>query len=304
MNNLSLKSLAWACKILAIAASVVLPLILHPRWGVNRIADVQVVGLAVLSLTPNRWLVFSRISFVIFLLLALYPFSIFFHISAYRDFDLQSVTAMILCVLLFAPLPLSLVLSRIRFHGGDKFTYALHFFVVKSISNRSADRGAIKTEMSTNEPGWIKWLLNHPPFFVLYFIAVWALVSYLIGQLSGWSILSRRFRDTGAFYSYQWAFQSFRLGTLCGKYSNCANLGADETGLYLAVFPLFRIGHPTLFIPWPEIQVLSGNRGLIFKKRELLLGRQESIPLVVSVALAEKLKEAAGQAWPVETIDT
>src|SRR5882762_7972245 len=124
MNNLSLKSLAWACKILAIAASVVLPLILHPRWGVNRIADVQVVGLAVLSLTPNRWLVFSRISFVIFLLLALYPFSIFFHISAYRDFDLQSVTAMILCVLLFAPLPLSLVLSRIRFHGGDKFTYA------------------------------------------------------------------------------------------------------------------------------------------------------------------------------------
>jgi hypothetical protein len=41
---------------------------------------------------------------------------------------------------------------------------------------------------------------------------------------------------------------------------------------------------------------------LIFKKRKLLLGRQELIPLLVSVPLAEKLKEAAGQAWPVETI--
>jgi hypothetical protein len=124
MNIQSLKSLAWTCKILAIAGSDVLPLILHPRWGVNRIADIQLVGLAVLSLTPNRWLVFSRIPFVIFLLLTLYPFSIFFHISAYRDFDLQSAAAMILCVLLIGPLPLSLVLSRMRFQRGDKFTYA------------------------------------------------------------------------------------------------------------------------------------------------------------------------------------
>ena len=124
MNNQSLKLLAWVCKILAIVGSVGLPLILHPRWGVNRIADVQLVGLAVLSLIPNRWLVFSRISFVIFLLLTLFPFSIFLHISAYRDLDLGSMTAMIIAVLFFAPLPLSLVLSRMRLQRGDKFTYA------------------------------------------------------------------------------------------------------------------------------------------------------------------------------------
>jgi hypothetical protein len=61
MTNPSLKSLAWVCKGLAIAGSVVVPLLLHPRWGVNRIADVQLIGLADLSLIPNRWLVFSRI---------------------------------------------------------------------------------------------------------------------------------------------------------------------------------------------------------------------------------------------------
>jgi|SRR5580692_3142570 hypothetical protein len=124
MNNRSLKLAAWVCKTVAIVDSVVLPLILHPRWGVNRIADVQLVGLTVLSLIPNRWLLFSRISFVIFLLLTLFPFRIFLHISAYRDFDLESVTAMIFAVLLFAPLPLSLMLSRMRLRRGAKFTYA------------------------------------------------------------------------------------------------------------------------------------------------------------------------------------
>lgn len=124
MTNPSLKSLAWACKVLAVIGSVVVPLILHPRWGVNRIADVQLIGSAVLSLIPNRWLVFSRISFLISLLLSLFPFRDYFDISAYRDLDLGSVTAMIIGVLFFAPLPLSLVLSRMRFQRGDEFTYA------------------------------------------------------------------------------------------------------------------------------------------------------------------------------------
>jgi hypothetical protein len=52
----------------------------------------------------------------------------------------------------------------------------------------------------------------------------------------------------------------------------------------MAVFPLFRVGHAPLFIRWSEIQVDSGNRGLIFKKRKLLLGRQELIPLLVSAS--------------------
>jgi hypothetical protein len=149
----------------------------------------------------------------------------------------------------------------------------------------------------------MNWLFNNPPFFALYFIALWALVSYVLGLLSGWVALSRRFRDIGRFYSYQWSFQTIRMRTLWGNYSNCVNFGADETGLYMAVFPIFRIGHAPLLIPWSEIQVLSGNRGFIFKKRKLLLGQHELIPLVVNLSLAEKLKEAAGKAWPVETMD-
>src|SRR4051812_16883969 len=120
MSNQSLKSLALACKTLAIVVSVVVPMLLGHRWGVNRIADVQLVGLAVLSLIPNRWLVFSRITFILSLLLTLFPFRVFFHVSAFKGVDLGLLTAGILVTTcLFVPLPLSLVLSRIRFQRGN-----------------------------------------------------------------------------------------------------------------------------------------------------------------------------------------
>ena len=126
MSNQSLRWVALACKIWAIFVSVVIPLfILHPRWGLNHIADVQLVGLAVVSLIPNRWLVFSRISFVIFLLLTLSPFREFFHVSAYKDVDWGLVMGgTFMAIFLFGPLPLSLVLSRVRLRRGEKFTYA------------------------------------------------------------------------------------------------------------------------------------------------------------------------------------
>jgi hypothetical protein len=125
MGNQTLKCLAIACKILAIVTCVVLPIILRHRWGTNRIADIQLVGLAVLSLIPNRWLVSSRIVFVLFLLLTLFPFRVFFYASAFKGVDLGLVTAGIFAAtFLFVPLPLTLILSRMRFQRGDKFTYA------------------------------------------------------------------------------------------------------------------------------------------------------------------------------------
>ena len=160
--------------------------------------------------------------------------------------------------------------------------------------------------MTSNGLSWLDWLTTHPFYFVLsfaaYFIALWTMVGFVIGQISGWAVLSRRFRDRAAFHSYQWRFESARMRTLWGNYHNVLKFGADETGLYMSVLLPFRVGHAPLFIPWAEIQVSSGIRGLLFKRRKLMLGRQESIPLLISVSLADKIKSAANHAWPVETI--
>jgi hypothetical protein len=126
MSNELLKALARVSKILAIFITAVVGLlILPPRWGFSPIADVQIVGLAVLSLLPNRWLVSSRISFVLFLLIALFPFHVYFSVSAFRrvDFGLAAL-GIIFSLGLFGPLPLSLILSHIRFRRGETFLYA------------------------------------------------------------------------------------------------------------------------------------------------------------------------------------
>jgi hypothetical protein len=125
MNNQYLKWLARLCKTLGIFISVVLGLLIFPpRWNISVVVDAWVVGMAVLSLVPNRWLVSSRISFVIVLLPSLFPFRVFFDISSYRGLDLPTVITMFIVLFFSAPLPLSLVLSRIRFQRGDRFTYA------------------------------------------------------------------------------------------------------------------------------------------------------------------------------------
>jgi hypothetical protein len=155
--------------------------------------------------------------------------------------------------------------------------------------------------LNTN-PEWMEWLFNHPPFLVAFGAATWALTFYVLAVIDGWLILSKRFRLKGSFYGEVWPFRSGRMRFYV-HFGNCLFVGADESGLYLAVFPLFRLWHPPLLIPWSEMSIISGERGLIFKTRELRLGREESIPLRISSSLVRSLRESAGEAWALESVD-
>jgi hypothetical protein len=137
--------------------------------------------------------------------------------------------------------------------------------------------------------------------FPLFFVAMWVVTLKMISTMSGWGALAKRFRDHTRSYKYLWLFQSARMRFYAG-YGSCVNIGADESGLRLAVFAVFRMGHPPLRIPWDEISVKAREYGILFKKRELLLGQQEAIPFRISKSLANKVQQAAGRSWPVEII--
>lgn len=123
--NKVLKPLARVVKILAIVDYVVLPVVLHPRWGINWINDAQLIALALLSMIPNRWVVGTRFLLGPALLLSLLPFRVFIRASAFRGLDLPSlIGAGIIVPLVFVPLPLSFVLSRMRFLRKDTFVFA------------------------------------------------------------------------------------------------------------------------------------------------------------------------------------
>lgn len=155
--------------------------------------------------------------------------------------------------------------------------------------------------MQPTKPVWIDWFFNHPPFFFVFFAIMWVLVLHLLGIISGWNVLSKRFRLQGQFYGESLPFRSARM-RFSVHFGSCLSVGADESGLYLAVFPIFRPGLPPLLIPWSEVTVIAGETGIIFKKRELRLGRQESIPLRISASLFQSLRQSAGDVWPFESV--
>lgn len=96
---------------------------------------------------------------------------------------------------------------------------------------------------------------------VLLFVGVMVLAQYW----SGWGTLSEVYTSARDFRPMQrWTFISARMGTRPGdtllgvekplfSLRNCLNIAMSEAGLRLSVFPLFRLFHPPLFIPWNHV---------------------------------------------------
>lgn len=123
----------------------------------------------------------------------------------------------------------------------------------------------------------------------------------MLSMFSGWFALARKFRCENEFDGQKFRFCSAYMRFFC-HYGSVLTFGTNSTGLYISIFPVFRVGHPPLLIPWSEIEVLQGETGIIFKRRKLLLGREEPITLSISNVLAEELRTAAGSAWPAESV--
>jgi hypothetical protein len=136
-----LKPFTWLCKIAAVVFWLWVALTkieldianVHgnagpwgdPDWGTpafyhrSYLEIATLSALAVLAILPNRWLVFSPISFAISLLVALIPsYSLLSSLTERSDLPWMAFP---MC--LFAPLPLSLILSFWRRRKGEAIGY-------------------------------------------------------------------------------------------------------------------------------------------------------------------------------------
>jgi hypothetical protein len=148
-----------------------------------------------------------------------------------------------------------------------------------------------------------EWI-NRYPLELGYslFLALWVAVTVLISYISGWSALAQRFRSSTGFVGQKWRGQSAQMRGI-GGYNHCLTVGANKDGIYIAILFLFRPGHPALFIPWSEVSIIKRGRWLFFGSIvELRLGRENAIPFRISQGLADRLKLAAENAWPIDTI--
>jgi len=92
------------------------------------------------------------------------------------------------------------------------------------------------------------------PIFIVLYILFWAGLLVILGRLSGWILLAQRYRATEPFEGKRWYLQHAQLRWGI-NYSGCLTVGANPTGLYLRIWPMFRPGHPALFIPWAETKI-------------------------------------------------
>jgi hypothetical protein len=127
--------------------------------------------------------------------------------------------------------------------------------------------------------------------YAVFFLAVWYLSLSLIGILSGWHALSKRFKQETTPYGEIKAvgpfFYSIYMRFWC-HYSSVVRLTAASDGLYASVVFPFRIGHPPLRIPWGEIQ-LGRTKWLMRTYIVLTLGNEEKIPMRISQRMARNL---------------
>ena len=124
--------------------------------------------------------------------------------------------------------------------------------------------------------------------YIFFFIALWICICQLISTAGGWRILGRDYRAATPFDGKKLWFKSagMRYWT---NYNNCLIVGADKYGLYLAVLPIFRVGHPPLFIPWTEISTEAGSRHLFGNFVKFKFAKQPDVPVIFSEKCAARI---------------
>jgi hypothetical protein len=144
---------------------------------------------------------------------------------------------------------------------------------------------------------WILMVNLHDPFYiVLFIIFIWLLVTWLISQAGGWAELAHTYRASEPFSGETWSFQSAQMRWLM-NYNRALTIGASPAGMYLSIFPLFRVGHPALFIPWQDITIRA-RKYLWFRIYEFNFREARSVPFRIRESLGKKLEAAAGSQWP------
>src|SRR5579864_443883 len=152
------------------------------------------------------------------------------------------------------------------------------------------------------EPLMQAWINHHPALFIgclfVYLILFWLFVVNIVALASGWKLLAKRFRAQFPFSGAVWKWQSAMIRST--RYNGGLKIGADPMGLLLDVMPIFRVGHPSLFIPWTEITVRHEPwfpREIV----EIKLGTGEQVRFRIRGTLASRLQQAAGASWTLDS---
>lgn len=111
----------------------------------------------------------------------------------------------------------------------------------------------------------------------------------VLARLGGWSKLADTYPARSPFIGRRFRFQFVQLAGWVG-YNGCVTAGSDPFTLYLSLWPILRLGHPPLLIPWSEVSArIERRRG--FPVVLLTFARAPGVEVRISGRLAGRLAE-------------
>jgi len=98
-----------------------------------------------------------------------------------------------------------------------------------------------------------EWRLLAPMLLPFLPFVLLPVIFQLLARLGGWAALAERYPAAGEAPRPRCWFGSGIFRRWCG-YNNCLIVSADQTGLFMSLWPVFSIGHAPIFIPWSEVR--------------------------------------------------
>jgi hypothetical protein len=143
------------------------------------------------------------------------------------------------------------------------------------------------------EENWVTAATSVAGFIVIFPI-FWCAIVVLISRVSGWARLAERYHTNEAAQGPAWRFESASM-RWNSRYGNIVTLSAEAQGLRIALFPLFRPGHPPLLVPWNEISARPASFRVLFRTpMELRFARAPEIPFCLRETAFLRIQAAAG----------
>jgi hypothetical protein len=121
--------------------------------------------------------------------------------------------------------------------------------------------------------------------FLPVFVAIWCGFCLLLAKIGGWSALAVRFPAVEEPAGEKFRFCSVRIGI--ALYRSATTAIKTDTGLYLSMYVLFRLGHPAILIPWSEMKNPQAKRIFGASWIEVTI----STPSIIVVRLPAKIVE-------------
>ncbi|MDJ0986926.1 MAG: hypothetical protein QNJ26_15410 [Desulfobacterales bacterium] len=126
------------------------------------------------------------------------------------------------------------------------------------------------------------------PTLILIVIILWIGVCTILSAIGGWRMLAGHYRSNSDFDGRKLWFKSAGLRRWT-NYNNCITVGANKYGLYMAILPIFRIGHPPLFFPWQDISTEAGSRRFFGNFVKFTFIKQPEVPVLFPERLAARI---------------